>query len=141
MKLYINGIDANITYGITLDPTGLSALMTPPGMKENVKNTSRLEHGTRVITAHPHMAARQLSLAINLVARDPQQFHTRYAAFCQVLAGGFLDIHTTAQPGIEYHLEYNSCSQFSQYHQGIAKFMLKLTENDPSDRTPRHRYT
>lgn len=138
--LYINGIDAHAAYGITLDENGLSSLMTPPGMKDSVKNSSRLEHGTRVIPKNARMQARTLTIGINLVAPTRDQFFARYQAFCQVLATGYLDILTRYQPGIEYHLEYNDCSQFSEYHLGIGKFLLKLTEHDPSDRTPRHTY-
>lgn len=138
--LYINGQDALATYGITLDETSLSQLLTPPGMKENIKSSSRLEHGTRVITTNAKVEARQLALGINLVATTREQFFQRYLAFCEVLKTGFIDVLTKYQKDVEYHLEYNSCQQFAQYQQGIAKFMLRVTECNPTDRALRHRY-
>lgn len=138
--LYINGEPAEKKYGITLDENGLSTLLTPPAMKDNIKSTSRLEHGTKVLQSNAKMQARSISIGINLVAPTRDKFFERYIAFCEVLKTGFVDILTRYQTNVEYHLEYNSCSQFAEYHQGIGKFMLKLTENDPSDRTPRHQY-
>lgn len=133
-QLYINGQDAHDTWGISMDTASLSALMTPPGMKSNIVTSSRLQHGQKVSTANPRMAARQLTLTIQLTATTEAEFFTKYESFCQELATGFLEIGTSFQPNTLYRMEYNSCNQFTQFQRGIAKFTLKLTENDPSDR-------
>ena len=52
-ELFINGKDAYTTWGISMDDTSLSALMTPAPNKDLVENKSRLEHGKRVITDNP----------------------------------------------------------------------------------------
>lgn len=44
-ELFINGKDAYTTWGISMDDTALSALMTPAPNKEFIENKSRMEHG------------------------------------------------------------------------------------------------
>ncbi|SFG57246.1 hypothetical protein [Prevotella sp. KH2C16] len=133
-QLKINGKDAYTTWGVSMDDTSLSALMTPPSVKAYIENNNRTEHGKRVITTSVFVDSRDLTLQINLTANDEQQFFERYASFCEELAKGILDIETSFQQGIVYHCLYQSCSQFSQFMRGIGKFVLKLTEPNPNKR-------
>ena len=112
-ELFINGKDAYTTWGISMDDTALSALMTPAPNKEFIENKSRMEHGKRVITADPF---------------------ARYDSFCNELDKGILEIKTKYQPNIVYRTIYISCNQFSQFMQGIGKFVLKLNEPNPNNR-------
>lgn len=41
-ELFINGKDAYTTWGISMDDTALSALMTPAPNKEFIENKSRM---------------------------------------------------------------------------------------------------
>lgn len=134
--LWINGRDAYTTWGITMDTQSLSALMTPPALKERVESQSRLADGSCLVGAAPRLAARQLTLTLNLTARTEEQFFARYASFCEELATGRLVIETAYQRGVTYRTAYVSCTQFTQFMRGIAKFSLKLTEPDPTDRDP-----
>lgn len=133
-ELYINGKDAYTTWGISMDETALSNLMTPSSNKTFIENESRLEHGKRVICANPRVDARSLTLSINLTAKDEKQFFERYGSFCEELATGSLEIETKYQPKVVYKTIYQSCSQFSQFMRGIGKFTLKLVEPNPNDR-------
>ena len=134
-ELNINGYDAYTTWGVSLDMTGLSALMTPPGNKAVVENETRLEHGRRYINTTPRMASREVTLTINMSAPSESVFLTRYAAFCQQLATGELVICTKYQPNVHYHFLYRSCQQFTELQRGVAKFVLKLTEPNPGMRS------
>lgn len=134
-ELFINDKDAYTTWGITMDDTSLSALMTPPPQKNLIENSSRLEHGKRVISSNPKKDERNITLFLNLTARDKDTFFERYDSFCNELATGMLRIRTKYQPSVEYKTLYLSCNQFSQFMQGIAKFSLKLCEPNPDDRT------
>lgn len=133
-ELFINNKDAYITWGISMDNTSLSSLMTPPSLKEFIEDTSRLEHGKRVDTSNPKINERNVTLQINLTARDKDDFFSRYISFCEELATGVLEIRTKYQPTVLYRMTYISCSQFSQFMQGIGKFTLRLNEPDPSNR-------
>lgn len=134
-ELWINGVDAYMRWGVSLSDTALSALMTPSSNKAYITNKSRLEHGTRVILNDIKVDERSVSISINLTAKDEQDFFNKYNLFCkEVLAGGKIDIKTKYQKGVEYHMVYESCSQFSQFMRGIGKFTLKLTEYNPNNR-------
>lgn len=133
-ELYINGKDAYTEWGISMDSSALSALMTPAGMKERVENQSRMEHGKRVLNTMPKIASRDVTVSFNLSASTETMFFSRYSAFCTELAGGSLHIRTKYQPTTVYRMLYVSCSQFTQFMRGIAKFTLKMEEPNPSDR-------
>lgn len=134
-ELFINGKDAYKEWGISMDDTALSALMTPAPNKEFVENKSRLEHGKRVVATNPKKDERNLTLQINLTAPDKDTFFARYDSFCNELAIGVLEIRTKYQPEVLYRTIYLSCQQFSQFMQGIGKFVLKLNESNPMNRT------
>lgn len=134
-ELYINGKDAYTTWGISMDDTALSELMTPSANKALIENESRMEHGKRVVVAKPKIDSRNLTLQINLTAPNEGLFFERYNSFCQELATGVLEIETKYQPDVVYKTIYQSCSQFSQFMRGIGKFVLKLYEPNPNDRT------
>ena len=133
-ELFINKKDAYTTWGISMDETALSDLMTPSSNKTLIETESRIEHGKRVVIANPRVDARNLTFQIHLTASDEDQFFTRYNSFCEELEKGALDIETKYQPGVVYKTIYQSCSQFSQFMRGIGKFSLKLYEPNPKDR-------
>lgn len=134
--LFINGKDAYIEWGISLDDTSLSALMTPPPNKELIENKSRLENGKRLVIDDSIIKVdeRTISLQINLTASTKELFFIRYNSFCEELKKGVIYIKTKYQPNILYRTIYLSCSQFSQFMQGIGKFTLRLNEPNPCNR-------
>lgn len=134
-EFYINGKDSYTTWGISMDTSSLSSLMTPPPMKEFIENKSRLEHGKRVVTSNPKIDERSLTLTFNLTAKSEEQFFARYNSFCEELATGVLHIKSKYQPNVVYKTIYISCNQFTQFMRGIAKFSLKLVETNPKDRS------
>lgn len=140
-QLYINGKDAYLTWGIFLDETALSALMTPAPNKEYVTNKYRTKNGKEVFKYNPRLDERDITLPINMTAKDTDTFMTNYARFCdEVLAKGELVIRTRFQPNVWYRCIYLSCTQFSQCIREMAKFSLKLNEPDPSDRGETSKY-
>lgn len=134
-ELFINGKDAYTEYGMSLEDGAISALLTPPPLKEFVENESRIENGKKIIVGYPVYDARDISLAFHIVAPTKEAFFTKYQALCAVLQKGIVKIKTKYQADTVYKFVYNSCTQFSQYSFGIAKFTLKLTEANPADRT------
>lgn len=137
-QLYINGVDAFATWGISLNQDGLSALMTPAPNKGYISNDSRLEHGVRCVDAPDTVKVdqRQVNITFNLIASTEEQFFARYAAFCtEVLEAGAINIRTSFQPTVLYRCKYESCTQFTQFMRGIAHFALRLTEPNPKNRS------
>lgn len=137
-QLYINGLDAFVRWGVSLNQDGLSALMTPAPVKDYISNDCRLEHGVRYMdtAAAVKVNERQVNITFNLIASTEEQFFTRYAAFCtEVLEPGRINIRTSFQPTVLYRCKYQSCTQFTQFMRGIAHFSLRLIEPNPKNRT------
>lgn len=140
-KLIINGKDAYKEYGIFMDDTALSALMTPAPNKEFISNKYRTKNGKHVIKHNPRLDEREITVGFHLSAKDVDSFLAKYEKFCnEVLATGGLVIHSSFQLNVWYRFIYLSCTQFSQFMREKASFSLKLNEPDPSDRGEKSKY-
>jgi hypothetical protein len=135
-ELYINGLDAYDEYGLSLESSALSALMTPPPNKPLIENKSRQEHGKRVINSVPFIDERELNLQVHIKANNTDEFIEKYLKFCDVLALGSIEIKTRYEKDKVYRLNYLNCTQFTEYRMGLAKFILRLNEPNPSNRNP-----
>ena len=135
-QLYINNKDAFTQWGVSLNASGLSTLMTPPAVKSYIRNESAIENGSRLVTAvTPRLQSREFTVTVNLSAPDESTFLTRYASFVAEITSGELLIKTSFQPTVLYRCYYMSCDTFAEYQRGIGKFSLKLIEPDPSNRS------
>lgn len=133
-ELFINGVDAYIEYGLSMESSALSCLMSPPQNKEYIENKSRNEHGKRVIVSNVKVDERDLNLPVHITAKNVDEFIEKYNKFCELLAGGRVDISTKYEQDKIYRTNYISCTQFSQFRMGLAKFTLKLNEPNPMNR-------
>lgn len=134
-ELYINGVDAYTSWGIILDSSSLSALMTPPENKEFLSNESPLKHGTEYLVPEQiYFKERELNLTLTIVAPSRSVFLARFDSFAAQLATGKLDISTKYQSGVTYKTIYKSCRQFKEFNGKIGKFTLSLIEPNPFDR-------
>lgn len=133
-QLFINDVDAS-EFGMSMDSSALSALMSPPPKKDWVTNAVRGEAGERYLRADvPKCAKRELSLTFNLTAPDEEEFFARYARLCSLLDGGVINLRTSFQPTVVYRCVYVSISQFTEFRREMAGFTLSLVEPDPTDR-------
>lgn len=133
-ELFFNDIDTYIEYGLSMTTGGLSALMTPPPNKELIENRSRLEHGKRVVVENVKVDERDLNLPVHITAKNQSEFFERYSKLCALLAEGKIEIKTKYEQNKVYRTNYISCTQFSEYRLGMAKFTLKLNEPNPMNR-------
>ena len=126
-------INGKTLTGIYLDESSLGQLMTPPPMKDRVQSSSRLEHGVRVVTDDtPYMNYRDFTLNLGVYGATESAFLTNYGALCAELKTGNVDISVL---GSTYHCIYLSCQQFSQFMRGVGKFVLRLREYNPNNRS------
>lgn len=134
VSLFINDIDAR-EYGLSLSDGALTTLMTPPPLKARVKNSSRLQDGSRVITTDEteKVDERSITLPVHIVAKNEEDFLQYYDKFCnEVLLKGILKLDVAVGSFSKtYHTLYESCTQYTQFYGGIAKFQLKLIEPNP----------
>lgn len=134
-ELFFNGVDAYEAYGISLEETGLSALLTPPPMKSVIETKYRSKGGKSIVNKNPQYDERELTLPIHLVASSQSDFITKYSSFCNnVLKQGKLTVKTKYSTDV-YSCLYLSCTQFSEFNAEYASFSLKLNEYNPSNRT------
>ena len=126
-------INGNELTGIFLDESSVGQLMAPPPMKDRVQSSSRLEHGVRVVTDDTaYMNYRDFTLNLGVYGATEADFLTNYGALCNELKTGKVDISVL---GSTYHCIYLSCQQFSQFMRGIGKFVLRLREYNPNNRS------
>ena len=134
--LYINGYDAYTEFGMSFEGRARVALLTPPALKDPIVNKSRVEHGTRYITGNsPKVEERSLDLAFHIVAASEADFLYKYEGLCRELEGEELTLVTRQKPDTYYHLIYRSCTQYEEYNGTMAKFVLRVIEPNPKDRT------
>lgn len=133
-QLYINNKDAYTTWGISLSTDGLSALMTPTGIKTMVSDDCRLKNGTDYIVDNIRVTERSITLPLVMSAPTEKAFFNQHSLFCQELKKVQLNIKTAFQDGVVYRCLYQSCTQYAQYMRGIAKLSLKLVEPNPINR-------
>lgn len=136
VRITINGKDAFGRYGILLSSGGFSALRKPAPSKPFVESKSRLQDGKRVVRKNPKVDERTLILPITLTAKNEEDFINKYNLFCtEVLETGYVEIIADSQPNVVYRCIYDDCQQYSEFIQEMAKFMLKLTEPNPKNRS------
>lgn len=135
MDITINGKNAKTTWGIVFDTSAISALMTPAPVKDRIEDSSRLEHGKRVVATSDKLDARtNIQLTFTLHAANETEFFTRYDSFCSELESGAFNIIMSSRPTVAYKCLYKSCRQFTQYNNRLAKFSLTVEEPNPKDR-------
>lgn len=137
-ELTINDKDARSTWGIVATTRLLGALLVPPEAKAPIQSTSRLEHGTHTVITSDSVrwAKRDITLELGMTAPDIATFYLRYKNLINELAKGWLLIRSPRfLPGVVFRCRYVSCTQFTNYNGRIAKFILKLEEPDPNNRT------
>lgn len=138
MTVTINGKDAKATWGIVFDSSSISALMTPASMKDYIENSSRMDHGKKVIINSDlaRLDSRSVTLTFALYAKSEDEFFSRYSSFCEeIQSTGKIDIKLSIMSGTVYKCIYKSCSQFTQYNNKLANFSMKVEEYNPADRT------
>lgn len=136
-ECFINGKDAQLTWGIVLGNTSFTTLLTPAPLKECVRNKSSIHDGVSVLcneSMRPMVDERNIQLIFYLKAKNMNEFLTRYSSFVAELEKGMINLSTKYQPGVVYHLLYMSCQQFTQFNGRLAKFVLKLNEPNPRNR-------
>ena len=129
----INGKDTRETWGVVFGDGSLSALQTPPPMKEQVTNTSRLKDGKETLRVNK-VADRDVSLVFYLCADTVESFQDRYRSFIEELTSKRTVLESKFEPGVKYRLDYSSCTQYKAYNGVMAKMVIKFNEPDPTDR-------
>lgn len=134
-QAYINGKDIWETWGASLMKGSYEKLLKPASMKEYISNSSRLEHGSRII-ANPQTARtneREISLQIVIEGSSESDYLSKMASFMAELEKGSIQLKVP-RVGLVYKLVYTDCSSYGDYGLKIGKFTVKFIEPNTKDR-------
>lgn len=138
VSLYINGIDATQTWGVSLEDAALSILLTPAPLKPFVENKSPQENGKSIYPKNPRLDERDISLPLLISARTKEEFIVQYYNFVAELQKGVIGMRVICGDfDVTYSLTYLSCQPFNEYYMQAGKFLLRLNEPNPTNREVR----
>lgn len=134
-NITINGENILEKYGASMTDSSLEQLLTPPQVKQYISNSSRLNHGERLVIPAGSVRYEQKELTIVFViSGDTQeQYLQRYEAFLELLTSGIVAVHVPILART-FRLAYLSCSKYGCYGLNRAKLTIKFSEPDPTDR-------
>lgn len=134
--LTINGKDARTEFGLIPGTKVFAALMSPPETKDPIVNSSRLENGVRItVPSGTHRyKERDVSLDVAITAPNTLIFFLRYTKLLNELKKPVIEVVFSWMPLQIFRLCYKGCTQYTQYKGRLAKFVLRFTEPDPTDR-------
>ena len=128
-------VDAYDAFGMSLEDTGISRILAPAPNKEPVTNKNVVAQGAAVVAGVGLKQDRTISVPFHIVAVSKSDFISKFAALCNVLDGGSIDIKLGWAPSVIYHFVYIDCPQYTQYDGTMALFSLQLYEPNPQSRT------
>lgn len=135
-EVFINELDAFENWGISFTDKSLSTLMEPEPLKNPVENKSTTRDGKQIRKEdQPKVDERDLTLAVQLYARNRTELFSRLKSFKTELKKRRIVIRTKYEPGVYYRCDYQSCTQYTSFHRGMATFSLKLNEPNPNNRS------
>ena len=135
-EVFINELDAFEKWGISFTDKSLSTLMEPEPLKNPVENKSTTRDGKQIRKEdQPKVDERDLTLAVQLYARNRTELFSRLKSFKTELKKRRIVIRTKYEPGVYYRCDYQSCTQYTSFHRGMATFSLKLNEPNPNNRS------
>ena len=130
-------VDAYLQWGVSFTDVSLSTLMTPAPNKAAIENKSRAQDGKRIVLGKQYVKKdeRDVSLEMRIWANDKTDFWDKYNRFCsEVLDYGYVEMKTSYAIDKIFRMSYLDCTQFSEFIQEAAKFVLRLNEPDPTNR-------
>ena len=131
----INNVDAYTTYKVRMGNGFIDALEAAVQLKDPLENSSRLEHGVRMIVS-TKKEKRNVTLQFNIHGSTKAEFLTNKAAFEAALYGGTVDIQISGRTEI-YHLVYSGKSvTYKHSYNGVFGTMTcGFIEPNPNNRT------
>lgn len=135
-ELIINGVDAYEAWGVSMGKGFLDAIDTFVPMKDYVVNSSRLEHGERVLMGTPKVDARDVTLAFTINGVSEVDYRNKRKLFEAELQKGMMQIVVPALGAEVYKLIYKgkSPSYNMNLSRTFSELSVKFRESNPKDR-------
>lgn len=137
LVLKINGRDTREAFGLVPGTKVLAALMAPPETKESIVNSSRLSDGVQITvpTGSHRYKERDVNLDVAITAPNILVLFGRLNGLMGELRKPVVEVIFNQLPFRKFKLCYKGCTQYTQFNGRLAKFVLRFTEPDPTDRT------
>lgn len=121
--------------GVTLLAGAYTALLTPPPLKDFVKNNDPTKPGTDVLVNNPVISERDVTLTFLIEGKSKSAFLSNYKAFISELHKGEVVLYI---PDLNwyFHLLYSNSTQFENYRLNACKIAVKFNEPNPTYRIP-----
>lgn len=134
---YLYWLDCYKQWGVSLEKGALDALMTFRPNKEPVTNKNVTAQGAVYVAGGGLVDDRTVSVPFHIVAEDKADFLMKRAGFYEAIKGTptkNLLVFKIANPvDVIYSMYYISCSQYTQFLDGMAKFVLTMYEAGSTD--------
>ena len=131
-ELYINGIDG-ATIGVAMGDGFLAAIDLPAPTKDFIENSSRLEHGKRVVTENIMIDERDVSLTFVIRGNTLSDYRSNLKSFTDELYKGLVDISLPSIADEVYHFIYKSSTSINRAMQSCS-LVVKFNEPNPTNR-------
>lgn len=135
-ELFINEKDAWKEWGVSMGSGFIDAIDAPLPMKAYVENTSRLEHGKRVMTQNAKVDSRDITLGFTITGASESDYRAKKEAFGAELCKGAFTIRIPELGSETYKMIYTgkSISYGLSLNRRFGHFTMKVTEPNPMDR-------
>lgn len=117
-------------WGVGLDEGALDALMGFRPNKEPVVNKNVTAEGAYYVTGAGLVDERNVNIPFHIVAIDFADFLLKRNGFYQAIKSGLVTFKIEKPVQAIYKMYYVSCNQYTQFMDGIAKFMLSMYETN-----------
>lgn len=135
MEMVLNGNYNALENGVRMGNDFLSSISAPAPLKEFTENSSRLEHGKRVVYANPKLQERDVTLNFTIQGKDENDFLSKKKMFEEILYAGLVRIYIPAI-GETYRLTYLCSTTYGQnWQRTFCNIAVKFNEPDPSNRS------
>ena len=115
-------------WGVGLENGALDALMSFRPNKEPITNKNVTAQGAVVVCGAGLVDERTVNVPFHIVASNKEDFLTKRNGFYQAIKNGKIILHIEKPVNATYAMYYISCSQYTQFLSGVAKFILTMYE-------------
>ena len=135
-ELFINDKDAWAEWGVNMGNGFLDAIDALLPMKAFVENTSRLEHGKRIMTQNAKVDSRDITLSFTITGTNEADYRAKKKAFQTELQRGVFTMQIPTLGSETYKMVYTgkSISYGLSLNRCFGHFSMKVTEPNPMDR-------
>lgn len=135
--LIINGYDAFEEWGVKMGDGFLDNLGGFVPMKAYIENSSRLEHGKRVMVKNARVDSREVTLGFTIEGENPGDFILKKKSFQAELMKGNVNVQVPSRGELCYRLVYLRGMSYAQSIDGcFCKVSVKFDEPNPMNRVP-----